>query len=158
MKAFFKISCLLLIGLTLASCKSQLGQSGAPFSIGERTYFHWVEGKEGGKGTTIILKGSSSTTNLSVSKIFFQNHEYDVVPEWRGLNFTLVGNRIYAYAKEKVISADPAQEYGNPVPPVGQKIPFDIEDDEAVIKYTVNGAESFLKVTGIKQLETVYKP
>ena len=151
---------ILLISLSavLFSCKSTSAQARAPFEINERSYFYWVEGKEGGKGTTIRMKGTSSTTNLSISKVYFQNHEYEVVPEWRGMDFSLTGNQISTYDKDKTMSSDPAEEFGNQVPPAGKRIPFDIEDDEAVIKYTVNGAEAFLKVTGIKRLETVYRP
>ena len=140
------------------SCKSQQTQAQAPFTIGERTYFYWVEGKEGGKGTTIRLKGRSTTTNLAISKVYFQNHEYKVVPDINGMDFVLTGTHISALDKELTMSSDPVQEYGNQAAPLEKKIPFELKDDEAVIQYSVNGAEAFLKVTEIKQLETVYRP
>ena len=160
MKSTVLLSLALFVGISgiLLSCRSQQVQAKAPFSIGEKTYFHWVEGKEGGKGTTIQLKGRSSTTNLAISKIYFQNHEYKVVPEINGLDFVLTGTRTSSYDKEKSMSSDPGVEYGNQPPPVGKNIPFDLKEDEAVIQYSVNGAEAFLKVTQIKQLETVYRP
>lgn len=160
MKSPVFLSLVVFLGLSFAlfSCKTQQRQTKAPFSIGERTYFYWVEGKEGGKGTTIRLKGTSSTTNLSISKIFFQDHEYEVVPEIRGLDFVLTGSYIASYDKERTMSSESLDEYGNQAPPLQKKIPFELQDDEAVIQYSVNGAEAFLKVTGIKKLDTVYRP
>lgn len=148
----------LLLLLILASCGGQQITQDTPFSIEEKYYYHWVGGKQGTKGTTIEIGGSIETLNISFSKIYFQNHEYEVVPDINNLYFRLVGNRTEFRNQDKVMSSNPADEYGNQAPKTGATFPFDLKDDEAVIMYTLSGREGFLKVTGIKQMDTVYKP
>ena len=153
---FFIVS----IGLItlLVGCKSQTLKEAAPFSIDEKSYFHWVGGKEGTQGTTIKLRGHSQSFNIAFSKLYFQNHEYDVVPEFNSNGFVIEGNFSEFREKEMVLDKDPAAEYGNTPSQPAAKIPFDLNDDEAVLQYSVNGREGFYKVTGIKELDKVFMP
>lgn len=139
-------------------CKSQSLDSSVPFEIVEKSYFYWVGGKQGTEGTTIVLKGETSSMNISFSKLFFQNHEYDIVPEFNSYGFEIKGNFARFRTKDLVLDKDPAAEYGNT--PAGQekKIPFDLTDDEAILLYSVNGLEGYHKVSGIKQMDKVYMP
>jgi len=148
---------ILLLSLSVG-CKTQSGQESAPFSVDEKTYFDWVGGKQGTKGVTIQITGSFQTTNLSFSKIFFQGHEYEVVPQFMGSTFILESTYTTFSGGDRQMSNAPGGEYGNPVPRVKSGIPFELEDDEAVILYSVNGREAFYKVTDIKKLDTVYRP
>lgn len=143
---------LFLVLLGLSGCKSQDGGSSAPFSIDEKTYFHWLSEQDGKTGISIRITGTTKTRNISFSKVFFQNHAYEVVPEFRGERFVLAGE--YSESRpEMKLHADPRGEYGNPAPPVGKGIPFDLAQDEAVILYTVSGQEAFFKVSGMHRLE-----
>ena len=148
----------MILLLSTAGCKSTMAQKKAPFSISEKSYHEWIGGKEGTRGKTITLRGYTQTLNLSISKIFFQNHEYDVVPSFNGNDFVLSATMSEFYQKDKVMSGDPRDEYGNKPPELQKKIPFDLEDDEAVLLYSVNGQESYHKVSGIKKADTVYRP
>lgn len=142
---------LLVALLGLSGCKSQDGGSSVPFSIEEKTYFHWVSEQDGKSGTNIRIAGTTKTMNLSFSKVFFQNHAYEVVPEFRGERFVLAAEYTEIRPEMK-LHADPRGEYGNPAPPVGKGIPFDLAPDEAVILYTVSGQEAFFKVSGMHRL------
>ncbi len=148
----------LFILILLSGCKSNVPQKKVPFSIDEKTYYHWVGGKQGTRGTTIRISGFAQTLNLSFSKIFFQNKEFEVVPQFSGTDFVLEATVSEFIPQDKIMSNDPLAEYGNVPPQVGKKIPFELEEDEAVIVYAVSGSDSYLKVTGIKQLETQYRP
>ena len=152
----------LALGLSLlfmgASCKTASTQSKVPFSIDEKTYFHWVGKSEAKRGTTITIKGFTQTLNLSFSKIYFQNHEYDVVPQFNGTDFVLSATRSELFPADLIMSGDPLEEYGNKPPSASKsKIPFDLKNDEAVLQYSVNGQEAFHKVSGIRKMETVFK-
>jgi len=140
------------------SCKSTITQKKVPFSINEKTYFQWVGGKEGTRGTTITIKGFTQTTNLSFSKIYFQNHEYDVVPQFNGNDFVIAATMSEFHKADRIMSGDPVAEYGNRPPQIPKKIPFDLKNDEAVILYSVNGQESYHKISEVKKLETIYRP
>lgn len=141
-----------------SGCKTSVVQKKVPFTIDEKTYFHWVGGKQGTRGTTIRITGFTTTLNLSFSKIYFQNREFDVVPQFNGNDFVLEATSSEFIPPDKVMSSNPLDEYGNAPPKTGKSIPFELEKDEAVITYGVSGAESYLKVTGVKKLETQYRP
>jgi hypothetical protein len=50
-----------------------------------------------------------------------------------------------------IMHEDPREEYGNKVPVAPEKVPFDLDEDEAVIVFTENNTTKFYKLTGIDQ-------
>jgi len=157
-KSEWHLALSLFILFLASGCKTQSIETSAPFSIDEKTYFHWVGGKQGTQGTTIRLKGQTSSLNLSFSKIFFQNHEYDVVPQFSSNGFLLEASFSEFKDPVNILHKDPEKEYGNKPPSLEKKIPFDLKNDEAIILYSVNGQEGYHKVTGIKELDKEYRP
>jgi hypothetical protein len=82
-----------------------------------------------------------------------------VVPEFRGTDFVLSATRSELYDPDLVMRGDPADEYGNKPPSESKSnIPFDLQNDEAVVMYSVNGQESYHKISGIEKIETVSRP
>ena len=146
---------LLVLSVAIIGCKSQSLETSAPFDIEEKSYFYWEGGKQGTEGTTIILKGHAETLNVSFSKLYFQNYEYDIVPEYSHKGFLIQGN--YSKFRDMDMDKDPINEMGNEAK-TEKKIPFDLLDDEAILLYSVNGREGYHKIKGIKQLEKVYMP
>ncbi len=55
------------------------------------------------------------------------------------------GNRSF------VLSSDPREEYGNRMPVIPEEIPFELNEDEAVIVFTENNKVKFYKIRGIKR-------
>ena len=148
----------IILSVFFVGCKSQSLETSAPFEIVAKNYFYWVGGQKGTEGTTITLKGKTTSMNISFSKVFFQDREYNVVPEFNSAGFVIRGNYSKFRERELVMDKDPAAEYGNTAPDQEKKIPFDLKDDEAILLYTVNGREGYHKITGIKQLDKVYMP
>lgn len=148
---------ILTIFLTFTHCKTQSGMK-APFSITEKSYFYWVGGKKGSNGTSIKIVGNFETTNVDFPKLYFQNKEYQIVPEITGNKFTLVGNHSAITNENIVMHRDPKQEFGNQPSSAEKKIPFELEKNEAILVYSINGKDFYYKVTDIKQLETVTYP
>ncbi|MDH3322437.1 MAG: hypothetical protein OEM04_05555 [Flavobacteriaceae bacterium] len=142
----------------LIQCKAQKTPAKAPFEITEKTYFYVVGGKEGSSGTNIKVVGTSKTRDLIFSAIFFQNHEYKIVPEFKGEVFVLQGSHTVTKRKDFNMVEDARAEYGNEAPKFEKKIPFELTKNEAVLVYRINGKEYFHKITHIKQLDTVYYP
>lgn len=145
-----------LLGFT--QCKTQNVETEVPFEISEKTYFYYTGGKEGTHGTNIKIVGNAKTRNITFTAIFFQNHEYKITPEFKGEDFILVGSNTVIKKKELDMYQDPVGEYGNEAPKFEKKIPFDLEKNEAVLVYRINGKDSFYKIKDIKQLDTVYYP
>ncbi|WKK65946.1 hypothetical protein [Lutimonas zeaxanthinifaciens] len=154
----FALLMTVVISACLLSCKSQNVATSAPFEISEKSYFQWISGKQGTKGTTIRVEGRVKSLNVSFSKLYFQNHEYDVVPQFSDNVFVVEGTSSEFRNRELILSSDPADEYGNQPSLPKKKIPFDLKDDEAVLLYTVNGLEGFYKISDIVKLDQVYKP
>jgi hypothetical protein len=50
-----------------------------------------------------------------------------------------------------IMHEDPREEYGNKVPEAPEKVPFELDEDEAVIVFTENNTTKFYKITGIEQ-------
>ena len=148
----------LFLAILTTGCKTNVVQKKVPFSIDEKTYYHWVGGKQGTRGTTIRITGFAETLNLSFSKIYFQNKEFEVVPQFTGTDFVLEATLSEFIPPDLVMSGNPLDEYGNEPPRTGSSIPFELQKDEAVIMYAVSGAETYVKVTGVKKLETQFRP
>ena len=138
-------------------CKTQSLETSAPFSIDEKVYFDWVGGKQGTQGTTVRFRGKTSSLNISFSKIFFQNREYGVVPQFNSEGFLLEASFSEMTQPVDIMGTNPAIEKA--IKPANEKknIPFDLEDDEAIILYSVNGREGYHKVTEIKELDKEYR-
>ena len=51
---------------------------------------------------------------------------------------------------EMVMSGDPREEYGNKAPQRAEKIPFDIERDEAILVFSQNNKTKYYKLTDIR--------
>jgi hypothetical protein len=149
---------IIILSVIMVGCKSQSLATSVPFDIDEKTYFYWIGGKQGTEGTTIRLVGRTQSLNVSFSKLYFQNHEYDIVPEFSSQGFSIEGTFSKFREKDVIMHKDPAAEYGNQPSKGEKKIPFDLKDDEAVLLYSINGMEGYHKISGIKQLDKVYMP
>jgi hypothetical protein len=150
---------LLMIVVFLAiGCKTQSLETSAPFSIDKKEYFNWVGGKKGTQGTTVRFRGSTSSLNLSFSKIFFQNREYGVVPQFNSSGFLLEASFSEMTEPVNIMGTSPVVENSNKAASEKKNIPFDLEDDEAIILYSINGREGYHKVSAIKELEKQYRP
>jgi hypothetical protein len=143
--------------LNFTGCKTQNIKQEVPFTVTEKTYFNWAGGKKANQGITIKIVGTFETTNLYFSNIFFQNQKFEVNPEIRGNTFTLIGN-ISSLKQDMNMSGNSLDEYGNNPPKIEKDFPFDLKKDEAVIEYSISQQTYFFKVTGVKQLETVFYP
>ena len=89
--------------------------------------------------------------------MYFQNHEYDIVPQFNNEGFTIEGT-FTKFREDLVMHKNPAAELGNKVAQEEKKIPFDIEDDEAILLYSINGMEGYHKISDIKQLDKISMP
>lgn len=50
-----------------------------------------------------------------------------------------------------IMSSDPAEENKNRVPQKPEEVPFEIEDDEAILVFTQNDKTKYYKLTGIQE-------
>ena len=103
------------------------------------------------------FRGKTSSLNISFSKIFFQNREYGVVPQFNSEGFLLEASFSEMTPPVDIMGTTPEIENANKPTNEKKNIPFDLEDDEAIILYSVNGREGYHKVTAIKELDKEYR-
>lgn len=155
MKIIKKLKILSLVLFLLASftmCKTQAVENEVPFTINQKTYNYWVSGEKGTNGINIKIVGNFNTTNLGFSTIFFQNREYKIVPRFTADRFTLIGSYGVLNTDEVLFEKSEIKTAKN------DNIPFELQDDEALLIYTINGGNNYYKIEGVKKLETVYLP
>jgi hypothetical protein len=113
----------------------------------------WVGGKEGSSGTFLRIKGDLKPSGVHFMSVFFHNREQKVNATFQDGTFTIESN-FFNKKDDRNMTGDPVGEYGNKVPSDKENdFPFELNDDEAVLYYHVNGKEYYFKVTGIKRLD-----
>jgi len=145
-----------LIFFGFAIHQNVYSQKKVPFTIVEKSYFYYVSGKKATNGFKIQIVGTFETTNLEFTTIYFQNRELKVVPNFHLDKFTIVGG--YTTLSSKDIYGDEIAISSEVVKKDGDDIPFELEDDQAVLVYQINGKDFYYKISDIEKLETVYYP
>lgn len=150
----FVIIALLFFGF--APHQNDFSQKKVPFTIVEKTYFYYVSGKKATNGFKIKIVGTFETTNLEFTTIYFQNRELKVVPNFHLNKFTLIGG--YTTLTNKDILVDEIALNNQTKQKNSDDIPFELEDDQAVLVYQINGKDFYYKISEIEKLDTVYYP
>lgn len=150
----FVIIALFFFGFT--PHKNDFSQKKVPFTIVGKTYFYYVSGKKATNGFKIKIVGTSESTNLEFNTIYFQNKALKVVPNFHLNKFTLIGG--YTTLSNKDILVDEIALNNQTEQKTNDDIPFELEDDQAVLVYQINGKDFYYKISGIEKLDTVYYP
>ncbi len=59
--------------------------------------------------------------------------------------------QFYKGKQDLIMSSDPNEEYLNKMPQKAEKVPFELQDHEAVIVFTQNNKTKYFKITGIME-------
>ncbi|WP_203295008.1 hypothetical protein [Luteirhabdus pelagi] len=148
-----------LVLLSFSNCGSSQNTmeltSNPPFEIGEAYYQNWVAGvPEGGSGTDVYITFASVEEGVVFQQLYFQGkaQPLNTSPRHR--------IRYEAHFKKNsksdmVMDADSVKESQNTPP---QKVPFELEDNQAVISFTQNGTQHYYKVASLERKETLAYP
>jgi hypothetical protein len=145
-----------LLSFGFAPHQNDFSQKKVPFIIVEKSYFYYVSGKKATNGFKIQIVGTYDTTNLEFTTIYFQNRELKIIPNFHLDKFTLVGG--YTTLSSKDILVDEIALNNEVAKKDSNDIPFELEDDQAVLVYQINGKDFYYKISDIEKLETVYYP
>lgn len=158
MKAFKNIVSLLLmvfIILTFSQCAStQKIQNTAPVKFGDVYYQEWISGVEGeGSGFNIFIPVISNVNNIKLDSVYFKGKQTKL----ESRNGTLFIGRFITEANQKhdiIMSSDRLAEYGNKVPKLPKKSPFDLKNTECVVSYQQANKIKYFKIETISKKET----
>lgn len=99
--------------------------------------------------TLYISIGIIQTNQVTLDSVYFQGLKASLREDTQnpGVYFA----QFYKGKQDLIMSSDPKEEYGNKMPQKSEKVPFDLQDDEAVIVFTQNNKTKYYKITGISE-------
>jgi hypothetical protein len=167
----FGLSLMLLVMVSFSHCSSTKKaqdknvkmepeiklQEKVPFEIGEVNFQRWTAGIQGGgSGIHLHISVLKSTSTIVFDSVYF-----------RGLKAKIEIGKMDYYAsfetshnqKEDIrVSSDPKEEYGNQMPKVVEKIPFELKDNECVISYKKDTETYYYKIENLVEKEALNYP
>ena len=126
-----------------------------PFTVLEGYYHNWIAGVQGGgSGTNLFIVFSDLDKKVKIEDIFFRNK---IVKAKIDPNSSLlfIGYFLNENNRDVIMDADPVKEAQNTPP---EKLPFKLEENEAVISYAYEGTLQYYKISNISEEEVIAYP
>ena len=143
-----KMLSILAIVFTFFQCGSSKFVTNPPFEINSAEYNTWVGGLPGVSGINVKIKLKEKST-IQFDSLYFKMRVTKVETK----NSTLL---IAHYSTSKknpsdiILDIDPKKELKNQIPRQ-QTIPFELEENEAVLSYQFKGKTRYIKIKDIKK-------
>lgn len=118
------------------------------------TYQLWNGGTEAsGSGYNMVIDLAKSDKKIELDNIYFRHSKAAIKTTTNGFKANL---KIEKH-KDIQLSSNPSDEYNNELP---QKdaFPFQLNDNECIISYFENDRSKFIRVSNLKELETINYP
>jgi hypothetical protein len=150
---------MLLVMASFSQCSSAKRiQEKAPLELGQVYCQNWIAGIEGGgAGLNIYIPTVNSSVELD--SVYFRGKAAKL--EIKSLNQTIyIGRFISDLNKKKdiVMSSEPNAEYGNEIPKIPQKIPFELKDNQCVISYNDGKTTKYFMVDNVVEKDLIPYP
>lgn len=156
-----KIPFFILLIFVFTQCKTQTEKvnNKVPFQIETKTFQNYHIASQAKRGIKIHLRGTVEGASVYFETIFFRNREIKPNTSFTGKIFDIRADILdpSSYKDNLNMSKNPQGEYGNPIPD-RSKSPFDLNDDELVLLYNVNGKQFYHKVSNLRALEDLEIP
>lgn len=152
MKPFFLSFSALLILMSFSNCANgkQL-QEEPPKAVQEPFYTTWTGGLKGaGSGYNLFIPVAADA-EIELDTVYFRGRKGVLEKEPSNPNLYVARFKNPGADKDFVMHKDPKMEYGNKVPAVIEKIPFELAEGEAVVRYTRDGKEKFFRIKDIQK-------
>ena len=154
MKTLNKFLGLILLSLVMTSfsqCSSaQKLQEKAPTSFGKVYCQSWVAGARGG-GSGIDIYIPVSDYSVKLDSVYFRGKKAKLTIQSDN-NKVFVGRIKTDLNNEKqdiIMSGDSKKEYGNKLPELPEKIPFELEDNQCVVSYQEDDITKYFKIENV---------
>lgn len=150
---------LFFIVIVVSHCSSaQKLQTSLPLKIGDVYYQNWISGvNQGGSGTNIYIQITSNTKQIELDSVYFQGK----VAKLEVTNKILAIGRFKSNINSKkdiVMSNEPYAEYGNKVPTLTKKTPFDLKENQCIISYKEGNKIKYFMIDNVRKKELLPYP
>lgn len=145
MKAYLIIALFLVTSLTNCSTmqnKNNHLQKEAPFTVVEALHIS----NENAPYTILSIK--KTNPEIVLDEVYFLDKKLKLKLD-AGSYIAKINTIIN---KDLILHSDPKKEYGN-TPPVVEKIPFKLKDNEAVVSYKIKGIVKYYKLKVIHKIK-----
>ena len=157
MKILLKTLPALLVIFSFTNCANGKKLQETPPAVVDQAYFTtWTGGvRTAGSGYNLFIPVKPNS-DLQLDSVYFRGRKVAIEKEAseNGLFVARFKNSSENEGRDIVMHADPRKEYGNKPPVILEKIPFELQPDEAVVLYTKNGKSKYFKITGIRKKES----
>jgi hypothetical protein len=140
----------------LTSCKSSKINNGLPFKIVTKTYYNWLGGQPGVKGTNVVLKLLKvDRDNFKADSLYFGGKGTLIETHIKKDTLVLMG--YYSTPRIPVrLEIEPSKKNTNKKTAV--KIAYTLKANEAVLTYFINGVKKHLLLTNLAETNKKYYP
>ncbi|WP_445954889.1 hypothetical protein [Yeosuana sp.] len=124
-------------------------QEKAPLEIGEVYYQNWVAGvKGGGSGVNLYIPVISNLNHIELDSVYFQGKRAKL----EAIHPSMVVGRFKSNINQRediIMSNEPYAEFGNKPPKLEKEIPFELKDNQCVIRYIDGENIKYFKIDDI---------
>lgn len=155
MKPFILSFSALVVLFSFSNCANgkQL-QEEPPKAVKEAYYTTWTGGVRGaGSGYNLFIPVAADS-EIALDTVYFRGRKAVLEKEPSEANLYVARFKNPGVDKDFVMHKDPKMEYGNQVPAVIEKIPFELAEGEAVVRYTRDGVEKFFRIKNIQKKDS----
>tara|TARA_B110001454_G_scaffold33265_1_gene32601 strand:- start:252 stop:719 length:468 start_codon:yes stop_codon:yes gene_type:complete len=152
-----KLLGILILTFGFTQCASLNLDKNPPFQITSAMYQNWVGGLPGSNGVIVTISYQSDA-DIAFDSIYFlkkvsklESNEYKGTKTLSGRIYTSVSSD----RKDLTLHSDPKKELQNQRPTL-KKFPFELKDNEAVVRYRVKGLLKYYKVKNIKKGKPIF--
>lgn len=146
--ASFGITVIGLLFFFSCSSAKEIAQNQPPFKILKSTYTSWVGGQPGVKGVMVYIE--IDNPEILLDTVYFRNAKSPLERAQNSKGEKYVGHFSFPEKeRDLVLHSDATKEFGNQVPDISQKIPFELKSNEAVISYNYNGKINYFKIDNL---------
>ncbi|WP_405378606.1 hypothetical protein [Nonlabens sp. Asnod3-A02] len=151
---------IICIAIVLSSCSSQKineTMMASDFQTGLEPYYQsWSGGAPGSSSGVSLYFPASILEGNQFLAVYFRGMEKKIA-SFTSNNKKMLVTRFDSPQRDREMSLDPKKEYGNESPSL-ENLPFQLNNDQAIVAFLKNGKTIYVKLDGIDQKETIAYP
>ena len=132
-------------------------QEEPPVTLEQTYYTSWTGGVKGADSGFNLFIPVEKGAKIDMDTVYFRGRKAVLQKDSQHPNLYIATFKIPSAegkAPELIMHEDPKKEFGNPAPERLEKMPFGMEKDEAVVRYTKHGKVKYFRITGIQKRDS----